>query len=76
MKETIHGSLVHLKNLKDGVSCIMLYSGLYLLFHQAKAAIQGGRKGNARERSALSKVNREAQESRRVEQSPAGSDSR
>ncbi|CAL5341975.1 unnamed protein product [Camellia sinensis] len=43
---------------------------------EAKAAIQGGlRKGNARERSALSKVNRDGQESRKSEQSTNSSDS-
>ncbi|KAI3457434.1 hypothetical protein Pfo_014097 [Paulownia fortunei] len=42
---------------------------------EAKAAIQGGRKGNVRERSALSKVNRDVQESRRMEQPTTSSDS-
>ncbi|CAL5403024.1 unnamed protein product [Camellia sinensis] len=43
---------------------------------EAKAAIRGGlRKGNARERSALSKVNRDGQESRKSEQSTNSSDS-
>ncbi|KAL0443547.1 UNVERIFIED_CONTAM: Serine/threonine-protein kinase [Sesamum latifolium] len=42
---------------------------------EAKAAIQGGRKGNVRERSGLSKVNRDVQESRRTEQPTTSSDS-
>ncbi|XP_011082702.2 serine/threonine-protein kinase svkA [Sesamum indicum] len=42
---------------------------------EAKAAIQGGRKGNVRERSGLSKVNRDVQESRRAEQPTTSSDS-
>ncbi|XP_051152063.1 uncharacterized protein LOC127266032 [Andrographis paniculata] len=42
---------------------------------EAKAAIQGARKGNVRERSALSKANRDGQDSRRTEQASASSDS-
>ncbi|KAI3466094.1 hypothetical protein Pfo_022757 [Paulownia fortunei] len=42
---------------------------------EARAAIQGGRKGNIRERSALSKVNRDVQDSRRMEQPTTSSDS-
>ncbi|KAL0282646.1 UNVERIFIED_CONTAM: hypothetical protein Sangu_2484200, partial [Sesamum angustifolium] len=43
---------------------------------EAKAAIQGGRKGNMRERpSLINKVSRDVQESRRVEQPTRSSDS-
>lgn len=42
---------------------------------EAKAAIQAGRKGNVRERSALGKANKDVQESRRIEQSTNSSDS-
>ncbi|XP_059662670.1 uncharacterized protein LOC132308569 isoform X2 [Cornus florida] len=43
---------------------------------EAKAAIQGGlRKGNARERSALGKINKDGQESRKTEQLTNSSDS-
>lgn len=34
------------------------------MFMQAKAAIQGGRKGNVREKSALTKVNYDKQDNR------------
>ncbi|KAH6795678.1 hypothetical protein C2S51_036664 [Perilla frutescens var. frutescens] len=42
---------------------------------EAKAAIHGGRKGNIRERSALSKGNRDLQESKRIETDQTNSDS-
>ncbi|KAL3849180.1 hypothetical protein ACJIZ3_011062 [Penstemon smallii] len=42
---------------------------------EAKAAIQGGRKGNVREKSALKKVNRDVQEIRKIEQPTTSSDS-
>ncbi|XP_073123497.1 uncharacterized protein [Henckelia pumila] len=42
---------------------------------EAKAAMQGGRKGNFRDRSALSKANRDVQESRRTSQPTTSSDS-
>ncbi|KAG8386344.1 hypothetical protein BUALT_Bualt03G0139100 [Buddleja alternifolia] len=41
---------------------------------EAKAAIQGGRKGNVRERSALNKVDRDVQENRKMEQTTMSSD--
>ncbi|KAL8505795.1 hypothetical protein ACS0TY_016860 [Phlomoides rotata] len=42
---------------------------------EAKAAIQGGRKGNVRERSALSKGNKDLQENRKEEQTTKSPDS-
>ncbi|PIN00885.1 Serine/threonine protein kinase [Handroanthus impetiginosus] len=42
---------------------------------EAKAAIQGGRKGNVKERSAFSKANRDVQQNRRMEQPTRSSDS-
>lgn len=46
------------------------------IFVQAKAAMQGGlKKGNARERSAVSKVKKDGLENRKTDQSTSSSDS-
>lgn len=47
-----------------------------MIFAQAKAAIQGGsRKGNSRERSALGKINRDGQDSKKSGLTTNNSDS-
>lgn len=66
-------------NVKNGFHYVdqisVFYLALNYYFIQAEAAMQGGRKGNFRDRSALSKANRDVQESRRTSQSTTSSDS-
>lgn len=68
-----------LKNflIVNQTSAWFVFKGLCgYIFVQAKAAIQGGlKKGNARERSALAKVNKDGQENRKTDQSTNSSDS-